>query len=242
MHACLHTTKEKNLTYYKIGNGNKFVVLLHGWGASAKLMFPIVKVIGEYTYLVPDLYGHGLTPHPDTPLAVTDYVDGVMDIIKEEKIDSAIFICHSFGGRLGVYIASHYPKLVDRLILCNSAGLRPKRGLKYYIKRANFIIRRKLGLNADGCGSSEYRALDRVMKRTFSNVVTYYQDNELGGIVAPTLIVWGGKDRVTPPYMARRFYKNIPNSRLCIFKKVGHFSYAEDLKTFKKVVVDFLEN
>lgn len=239
MPDCLHTSKEK-LTYYKVGKGRP-IVLLHGWGASGELMLPISKALPNFTYIAPDFYGHGRSPHPDYPLTVEDYAESVIKLLKDEQIMRATFICHSFGGRIGIYIASLYPDMVDKLILCDSAGLKPKRGVKYYIKRLNFIIRRTFGLNTDKCGSFEYRALNGVMKKTFSNVVNYFQDERLKEITAPTLVVWGEKDRVTPIRMARKFAKEIKNCKLFIIRNVGHFSYAEDLKSFKQVVEKFLE-
>ena len=240
MPYCLHTSKEK-LSYYKTGNGDA-VVLLHGWGSSAELMLPISKAIPHHTYIIPDLYGHGNSPHPDYPLTVEDYAKSVLRLIKAEGIKKASFVCHSFGGRIGLYIASHYPDIVNRLILCDSAGLKPKKCIKYYIKRLDFIIRRALRLNTEKCGSSEYKALSGVMKKTFSNVVTYFQDDTLKDVLAPTLVVWGKRDRVTPIYMARKFVRHIPDSRLFVIKGVGHFSYAEDLRAFKRVAEKFLES
>lgn len=239
MPYCLHTSKEK-LSYHKLGKGNP-IILLHGWGARGELMLPISKALPYFTYIAPDFYGHGLSPHPDYPLTVKDFSESIIELLRYEKIERATFICHSFGGRVGLYIASHYPDMVERLILCDSAGLKPKRGVKYYIKRANFIIRRTFGLSTDKCGSIEYKALSGAMKKTFSNVVNYYQDDQLKNISAPTLVVWGDKDRVTPISMARKFVKQIDNSKLHIIKGAGHFSYAEDLKDFKRVVEKFLE-
>lgn len=239
MPDCLHTSKEK-LSYYKFGEGSP-IVLLHGWGSSAELMLPISKAMPYYTYIVPDFYGHGRSPHPNYPLTVEDFAESIVKLLNEENIERATFVCHSFGGRVGIYLSTRYPNMVDRLILCDSAGLKPKRGIKYYIKRLNFIIRRTFGLNTDKCGSSEYRELNGVMKKTFSNVVNYFQDESLIKISSPTLVVWGEKDRVTPISMARKLTKNIANSKLVVIKGVGHFSYAEDLKTFKRAVEKFLE-
>ena len=241
MPVCLLTLKEEGLNYYKTGSG-KAIVLLHGWGASGELMLPIARAIPNYTYVVPDLYGHGHTRHPDRPLTLDDYVSMVMILLKREKVDKAIFICHSFGGRIGIKIATRYPEVVERLILCDSAGLRPKKGFKYYTKRLNYIIRKRFGFSLDRCGSADFRVLKGEIRNTFKNVVAYHQDDEINDIKCPTLIVWGKKDKDTPMYMAKRLNKKINGSKLVVMKGVGHFSYAEDLKTFKRIVTKFLES
>lgn len=240
MHFCIFTLK-KGISYYKLGHGET-IILLHGWGASGELMLPIARAIPNYNYVIPDLYGHGNTIHPSRALTLNDYVDMVLDIILHEGIDKATFICHSFGGRIGMKIATQYPHLVNRLILCDSAGLRPKKGFKYYTKRLNYIIRKRLGLSLDRCGSKDFQLLKGDIRETFKNIVGYYQDDEIEGINCPTLVVWGDKDKDTPMYMAKRLNRKIKGSRLVIIKDAGHFAYAEKLNTFKKIVTKFLES
>ncbi len=49
----------------------------------------------------------------------------------------------------------------------------------------------------------------------------------LGDITVPTLVLWGARDRVTPPYNAKTFDEKIPNSRSEIFEGVGHITMEE---------------
>jgi pimeloyl-ACP methyl ester carboxylesterase len=44
----------------------------------------------------------------------------------------------------------------------------------------------------------------------------------------PTLIIWGARDRLTPPEAARRFHADIPGSKLVIFNDLGHVPQEED--------------
>ena len=241
MPVCLLTQKKTGLRYYRVGYG-ECVVLLHGWGSSAKFMMPITKALGKYLCIVPDLYGHGLTPHPNTPLTVVDYANSVIKLLEDENIKKATFICHSFGGRLGIYLASHHPKIVDKLVLVDSAGLKPRRGIKYIWRKFACFFRKVLHLNTQKCGSVEYRALDGVNKKTFSNVVRYYQDGQLQDIACPTAVVWGSRDRVTPRYMAKRLTKGIKGAKLYFIRGAGHFSYAEKPRLFDKILKEFLRS
>ncbi|MBQ2714520.1 MAG: alpha/beta hydrolase [Clostridia bacterium] len=216
-------------------------MLLHGWGASGELMMPIAKSLKGYRFIVPDFYGFGNSRHPDYPLNLSDYAYGVVDILKKEEINRAIFICHSFGGRVGIYLSKETPELVEKLVLCNSAGILPRKSIKYYIKLWIYRIRKKLGLDVSKCGSKEYRELNSVMKKTFVNVVNFDQSDSLRYIDCPTLIVWGKRDKTTPIYMAKKLNKNIANSQLVVFDRAGHFSYADELGKFIFVVKRFLE-
>jgi pimeloyl-ACP methyl ester carboxylesterase len=44
----------------------------------------------------------------------------------------------------------------------------------------------------------------------------------------PTLILWGGRDRLIPPDNARRFAADIGGSELVIFEALGHVPHEED--------------
>jgi Predicted hydrolases or acyltransferases (alpha/beta hydrolase superfamily) len=59
-------------------------------------------------------------------------------------------------------------------------------------------------------------------------------------IAVPALLVWGEKDRETPPYMARRLNKNIAGSRLAVLKGAGHFPHLEKPSECIAVIKDFL--
>ena len=51
---------------------------------------------------------------------------------------------------------------------------------------------------------------------------------KLTSLPMPTLILWGGQDRLIPPENARRFDADIPHSRLVMFEKLGHVPHEED--------------
>ena len=44
----------------------------------------------------------------------------------------------------------------------------------------------------------------------------------------PTLIIWGGRDRLIPPDTAERFHHDIAGSSMVIFDELGHMPQEED--------------
>jgi len=44
----------------------------------------------------------------------------------------------------------------------------------------------------------------------------------------PTLIIWGGRDRLIPPDDAERFHRDIAGSTLVVFDDLGHAPEEED--------------
>jgi pimeloyl-ACP methyl ester carboxylesterase len=50
----------------------------------------------------------------------------------------------------------------------------------------------------------------------------------LKGLTQPTLILWGGRDRLIRPEFGDRFHRDIPDSRLVVFDDLGHIPQEED--------------
>lgn len=69
-------------------------------------------------------------------------------------------------------------------------------------------------------------------------------DATLAGRIAelklPTLIVWGGRDRLIPPADGERFHRDIEGSVLAIFDDLGHAPEEEDPARTVAAVKDFL--
>jgi pimeloyl-ACP methyl ester carboxylesterase len=51
---------------------------------------------------------------------------------------------------------------------------------------------------------------------------------QVSGVVAPTLVLWGGRDQIIPPALARRFAHDIPGARVLLFDDLGHVPQEED--------------
>lgn len=56
----------------------------------------------------------------------------------------------------------------------------------------------------------------------------------------PTLILWGGRDRLVPPDNGRRFAADIVGARLVVFDSLGHVPQEEDPARTAQPVLEFL--
>jgi 2-hydroxy-6-oxonona-2,4-dienedioate hydrolase len=65
-------------------------------------------------------------------------------------------------------------------------------------------------------------------------------EERLGDVRAPTLIVWGKEDRITPPEVAERFHAGIPGSQLVYLPNCGHAPMLERPESFNAVVSEWL--
>jgi pimeloyl-ACP methyl ester carboxylesterase len=81
------------------------------------------------------------------------------------------------------------------------------------------------------------RALvQRFQQHDFGN-----QAGRIATLTLPTLIVWGGRDRLIPPSNAERFHRDIKGSTLSIFPDLGHVPHEEDPTATVGAVRDFLD-
>jgi pimeloyl-ACP methyl ester carboxylesterase len=62
----------------------------------------------------------------------------------------------------------------------------------------------------------------------------------LGKVRAPTLIVWGKQDRITPVECARIFQQSIPGAALRTIDDCGHFAHLEKPEELAAIVREFV--
>ena len=82
-----------------------------------------------------------------------------------------------------------------------------------------------------------------VMHYFFSKLAELYNVvDKLPGITAPTLVMVGECDWITPPRASRAISRGIPNARMVEFAGAGHFPFSEEPEKFRAEVVTFLSN
>ena len=54
------------------------------------------------------------------------------------------------------------------------------------------------------------------------------RSEQIGRLRVPTLVLWGGRDRLIPVQFAQRFAHDIPGARLVVWPELGHLPQLED--------------
>jgi len=245
--------KGLNINYIQEGEGYD-IILLHGWGCSIETMIPIFDILKDRARVtVLDLPGFGESDKLKKPINSYEYTEIVNEFIEKIGIKVANILGHSHGGRIGIILASKYPEKINKLVLIDSAGIIPKRSLKYHLKVKSFKLLKKIYLilnNNDKeklskfykkYGSEDYRNADGIMRQTIVRVINDNLEPLLEKIKAPTLLVWGEKDDATPLYMAKTMENKIKDSGLVVIEKGSHYSYIDDLPKFKGAVKYFFK-
>lgn len=237
-----------NITYRfsKKGTGTP-VLLLHGWGGNLNSFRALESFLisNSFSVITLDFPGFGGSDQPKESFDIYDYSKIVTQLLMAENIKKVNVVAHSFGGRVALLLASQHPDLIEKLVLCDIAGIKPKFSLSKTIKvwRYKFLKRlKKAGLykrDILSFGSDDYRAMPQNLRPVFSRIVSKDLSFTLSSIISPTLIIWGKDDKETPIYMAKKINKGIADSAIITFDG-GHFCYLNNSEKFNIIVSHFL--
>lgn len=225
------------------------VLFLHGWGGNCYSFYQVFEKLSRNFHCVAiDFSGFGQTPEPSKPYTVAMYAQDVAMFLKEKNIQQLHIVAHSFGGRVAAILHTLIPAQILSMVFVDVAGVKPRRGISYYCKVANYKLCKWLVNHhllsskvLQRFGSAEYKQLSKVMRQTYiyvvnQNLKTYFQK-----ITCPVLLIWGAKDKDTPMYMAKCLNKWIKHSKLIVFKQASHFSYLQEPIAFESYVDAFLK-
>ena len=217
------------------------IVLLHGWGTKIESLSPVYSFLQKMRKVIAlDFPGFGQTDFPPMAWGVGDYTDWLVSLLKSLEIESADFLGHSFGGRVGIKLAATRPKVVNKLVLVDSAGVRQFE-MNWRNKMLELIARigkpvlyslpKQLGSRLrwrlySSIGSTDYLTAGR-LKATYQKIINEDLEPILCNISSPTLLLWGENDQSTPLNDGVLMSKNISNSELVIIKNAGHYPFVD---------------
>ena len=216
-------------------------LLLHGWGASSEVFAGLMQHFPNKNFITIDFPPFGKSENEPIDWNIFTYVSMVMSLCEHLHIATCDVLGHSFGGRVAILLAALKKQLVANLILVDSAGIHPKRSIKYYYKVYKYKIYRHFGKAISNAGSSDYQKLSPQMKKVFVSIVNQDLEEYCLRIHANTLIVFGKNDKDTPIYMAKSFKKLIRNSKLEILDDAGHYSFLDSPLSFYRLLGQFWE-
>ncbi len=242
---------------YKIsGQGQPFFIL-HGWGGSSVSWIEVQKKLAEqgFKVIVPDFPGFGKSKTPKEPWEVDSYVLWLKNFIAEMNTSGPFYLLgHSFGGRIAIKFSAKYPEKIKALILCSSAGIKPKQSLKrkalfYFARIGDYLFSQKpLRKFKNGARNVLYQAIRQkdyfkakgTMRDTIKNILAEDLVDCLPKIKAKALIIWGKEDRMVPIKYAYITEEKIPNSKLIILSKIGHSPHLENPEKLAKEILQFI--
>lgn len=245
------------------------IVLLHGTSSSLHTWDGWAAVIRENRRVIRiDLPGFGLTgPFPDGDYSIDAYMRFLGALFAHFGQEGYIVAGNSFGGRLAWEAALAQSSYVQKIILVDSAGYpTPPQSVPLGFRLAQMPLLRPLmekTLPRSVIESSVRDVYGDPSKVTPELVDRYYEltlregnrralaqrfkqapsgegSGRIRVLKLPTLILWGGRDRLIPPESAARFHREIEGSELEMFDNLGHVPQEEDPLGTIRPVLNFL--
>jgi pimeloyl-ACP methyl ester carboxylesterase len=233
------------------------LVLVHGTSASLHTWEGWIKVLGPGRRIISfDLPGSGLTgPNATGDYRGDTYARFVLDLMDQLKVQRFVIAGNSLGGEVAWRTALMAPQRVVKLILVNAAGPDFKsdsvpigfmlarvpglhRIVDWVLPRAmvESSVRNVYGdpSRVDAALVDRYYQLAlregnrRALMQRFRQNQRGQDAGRIRELKLPTLILWGGRDRLVPVAVAQQFQQDIAGSELVVFDELGHVPQEED--------------
>ena len=239
------------------------LILVHGFGANKENWVRFAAYLTDtYHVVAVDLPGHGESIK-DLSLRydIDDQVRYLNEILAQLKINRFHIAGNSMGGAISSLYAATYPDQVQSVVLFNPGGVYDYESeLHQQLRQGNnplivetaddfdrlmdFALEKKPFIPWPITSVLAERAVKNkpINDKIFQDIRgehKYVFKEELRKIKAPTLILWGDKDRVINVQNADIFESLIPNSRKTILDGIGHAPMIEIPEDTARICRDF---
>jgi pimeloyl-ACP methyl ester carboxylesterase len=229
------------------------IILIHGFASSLETWESWANDLSKtYRVVRLDMPGCGLSdPDRTGNYADAHSLEIVRQLMEVLNINEAVLMGNSMGGRIAWQFAAQFPARVRKLVLISPDGFaspgfaygKPAQVpvllgfIKYFLPR--LLMRMNLAsAYADPARLTDATVnryydlllasgnrgamLDRLRQTVLENPVPI-----LAKISAPTLLLWGEKDRLIPFTNSVDYLSALPNASLVSFSDLGHVPHEE---------------
>jgi pimeloyl-ACP methyl ester carboxylesterase len=223
----------------------------------------------RFRTVAPDLPGFGESEKPSVaryPYGVPAFTDAVADLYAALGLGRSAVVGHSLGGAVALTLAARHPELVSRLVLVDALcypvpGHLRRRVLisplvgdlffKQLLGRTTFraVLRRYSGSGRASLPSEHlerYYAAFNTPAARGSALAALRATTDTRTIVAqtsrvqaPTLVVWGRRDRIYPAGFGQRLSREIRGAGFELLD-AGHAPQEEQPGALAEVIANFL--
>ncbi len=239
---------------YTQQGGDPPMLFIHGLGGRLEAWGPVMQELADLglRMVALDLRGFGLSQRPPTIPGLTEFARDVKAVMDDLGLEEAVLIGSSMGGMVALRFHGLHPHRTRALVLSNTAP-------RVRINRE--LLTRAL----EGDPEATRMLLSRLSHRmgtsdrtpgTMGGVLTGSRDYILGVAErleeedleaeaawtrAPTLVIVGEEDPITPPREARRLALLIEGAQLEVISQARHLTHIDAPREYAARVREFLE-
>lgn len=238
------------------------LVFLHGLGGSWRDWEPQLDTLADqYRCIAVDHRGHGRSERSGGAYSIELFADDAAGVLDALGLDHAYVVGLSMGGMIAQSLALNHPHLVDAVVFADTAArtdpamaellgaasdMVRAQGLESTITMYETVtwapstiaerpevvrdFRRESGGNDPECFAKSMKAiagLDHI--------------DRLSGLKAPSLVIWGEHDGLTPREHTDTLVAAIGNTDLVVIEGAAHMTNIEAPDAFNRAITTFFD-
>jgi 3-oxoadipate enol-lactonase len=244
--------------------GKTPVLMIQGLGASKNAWnLQRIAMATRFRIISFDNRGAGRSDKPTEPFTLEQMADDAIAVLDAAGIVTAHVVGASMGGVISQIVAVKYPQRVRSLTLvCTACRNHPWRQelLQSWAKTAD-----EKGMIEVGKEAAQWVMSPRSFRRLvpaftwmgplaalrprhsfvsqIQAILNTREDlvDQLSTISAPTMVIVGNQDILTPRGDSEEIAERIPNSELVVISGAAHGLMMEHSSTFNKILIEFLQ-
>jgi 3-oxoadipate enol-lactonase len=245
-------------------NGKTPVLMIQGLGASKNAWnLQRIAMATRFRCISFDNRGAGRSDKPTEPFTLEQMADDALAVLDAAGIETAHVVGASMGGVISQIVAVKYPHRVRSLTLvCTACRNHPWRQelLQSWAKTAE-----EKGMIEVGKEAAQWVMSPRSFRRLvpaftwmgplaalrprhsfvsqIHAILNTREDlvDQLSTITAPTMVIVGNQDILTPRGDSEEIAERIPNAELVVISGAAHGLMMEHSSTFNKILIEFLQ-
>ncbi|MDO8688501.1 MAG: alpha/beta hydrolase [Dehalococcoidia bacterium] len=233
---------------WRLKEDGTMLLFIHGAGGGAELWRYQTDYFPESVAV--DLPGH---PRGQGLQSIEDYANWVRGYVYERGLAPVTLVGHSMGGGIAQWLAVNHPDMVRSLVLV-STGARLKVAPQIfqvlegdYDQAVDFMLGNSFGPESAPELLEEVKRLRlrvpvEVVRGDFQACDRFDLMDRIADIAAPTCIICGTADKMTPLKYGQFLLSRIPGSRLEEIPGAGHNVMLEKPAEFNAALERFLKD
>ena len=260
------SAKDGTRIHYEVTGrvGRTPVLMIQGLGASKNAWnLQRIAMATRFRIISFDNRGAGRSDKPTEPFTLEQMADDAIAVLDAAGIETAHVVGASMGGVISQIVAVKYPHRVRSLTLvCTACRNHPWRQelLQSWAKTAE-----EKGMIEVGKEAAQWVMSPRSFRRlvpaftwmgplaalrprhSFVSQIHAILDtredlvDQLSTITAPTMVIVGNQDILTPRGDSEEIAERIPNAELVVISGAAHGLMMEHSSTFNKILIEFLQ-
>jgi 3-oxoadipate enol-lactonase len=238
------------------------VILSCSLGTDRSMWDPQTPALaGRHLVVRYDLRGHGQSPAPPGPYAISDLGADLLALMDRLEIERASLCGVSIGAMTSIWMAANAPERVHRVVLCCTSARFGPEAAEVYRARAQTVREHTVDAVADGALERWFtpgfrEAQPELMARIRKGLTDTSSEGyagccealaaldlhpALGSISAPTLVIAGAEDPATPPDHGRAIADGIAGARFELIEGAAHLANIEKAELVTPLIAGFID-